>query len=428
MQLGQSLLIAGGFEGEIEDTAWVVKKGSEPQPDSRYSSNAEETDTRMWISVEKTVYTNVLIRSPDTDCYHIGMTMLGAQDKSVIVQLNKYSSKELRFPHLSNLIQVLKNDPDLSSLTPDRIPQIFQTLFVSTGCDYVSYFSGIGKATFYKHFFQNAEFITSGKDQTPGTLADVSLDGKYEKGFLAFVRLVGTTYFKKHVSAFKHVTPQTNFISIVPSGHTAPEQHKIWLDEIRETTGDRSQFENEIVPSFDALYRHWRRTCWVLDMWGQANLQQMTLQPLTNFGWIVEQGNLCIDWDSHENITAVNERVFSLLKGCKCKTGCGTKRCSYRHKGRECSIGCECINCTNNEASSTRSTPTTSNDDTLLEVTVDEYLTNLDDNELADDVEDIMDWVFGDGDEPGEPAEENVDDAEAEEEGDSVHESEIELS
>ena len=159
MQLGQSLLIAGGFEGEIEDTAWVVKKGSEPQPDPRYSSNAEETDTRMWISVEKTVYTNVLIRSPDTDCYHIGMTMLGAQDKSVIVQLNKYSSKELRFLHLSNLIQVLKNDPDLSSLTPDRIPQIFQTLFVSTGCDYVSYFSGIGKATFYKHFFQNAEFI-----------------------------------------------------------------------------------------------------------------------------------------------------------------------------------------------------------------------------------------------------------------------------
>ena len=59
---------------------------------------------------------------------------------------------------------------------------------------------------------------------------------------------------------------------------------------------------------------------------------------------------------------------------------------------------------------------------------MDECLTNLDDNESADDVEDIMDWVFGDGDEPGEQAEENVDDAEAEEEGDSVHESEIELS
>ena len=65
-----------------------------------------------------------------------------------------------------------------------------------TGCDYISFFSRIGKTTFYRYFFQHAEFITSG--QLQGTLADIELrDNSFEKGFLSFLRLVGVTYFKK---------------------------------------------------------------------------------------------------------------------------------------------------------------------------------------------------------------------------------------
>ena len=39
------------------------------------------------------------------------------------------------------------NDPDLG-------PQILQTINVTTGCDYVSFFSQIGKSTFLRFFFQ----------------------------------------------------------------------------------------------------------------------------------------------------------------------------------------------------------------------------------------------------------------------------------
>ncbi len=102
MQSGHSVLVAGGFEGAIEDTAWIVDKDSKPQPDPRYLSNAEETDTRMWVNAERTSCTKILIMSPDTDCYHIGMTM--QNNKDVIIQLNTYTYVHLKRSTLSSFI------------------------------------------------------------------------------------------------------------------------------------------------------------------------------------------------------------------------------------------------------------------------------------------------------------------------------------
>ena len=56
----------------------------------------------------------------------------------------------------------------------------------------VSFFSGLGKATFLHYFFQYASFITAGSSHHPttaGTLADTDLDSNYELGYLAFLRL-----------------------------------------------------------------------------------------------------------------------------------------------------------------------------------------------------------------------------------------------
>ena len=95
-----------------------------------------------------------------------------------------------------------------------------------------------------------------------------------------------------------------------------------------------------------------------------------------------------MDWDSLENIAAVDASVTGLLKGCKCKAGCSSKRCSCRSKGKECSIGCDCINCTNTQAKG--------NED-LLDIVVDEYLAEVtgDSTGIPDDANDIVDWVFG---------------------------------
>jgi len=69
-----------------------------------------------------------------------------------------------------------------------------------------SFFSQIGKATFLRSFFQYAAFITGRKSK--GSLADTDLEGEnYKNGFLAFLWLIGTVYFKKHATAFETPSP-----------------------------------------------------------------------------------------------------------------------------------------------------------------------------------------------------------------------------
>ena len=59
-----------------------------------------------------------------------------------------------------------------------------------------------------------------------------------------------------------------------------------------------------MTPSIDALYCHWMRSCWVLDMWGQAKTCEMILKPQVLYGWKVQDGELKFDWDGLNIITA----------------------------------------------------------------------------------------------------------------------------
>ena len=192
---GKGLLLAGCFDGHLEDTAWFITRDSTPQPNPAFTSNAEETDTRIWLHCKQIDCDKILILSPDTDIYHIGLP-LNHGDKDIIIRISAYNSKDLCFLKLTAFIEALKNDPDLSALQPNLLPQILQTLFVATGCDYISFFSGIGKATFLRYFFQHSEFITSGQENITGTLADVgtSAENENEQGFMSFLRLVGVVY------------------------------------------------------------------------------------------------------------------------------------------------------------------------------------------------------------------------------------------
>ena len=110
----------------------------------------------------------------------------------------------------------------ISSTEP--ISEVMQTLFICTGCDFVSFFKSLGKATLLNNFYQYANFI--------GSLQPENKDD----GFLAFIRLIGTSYFKKYLAAFnslyKHDTPKHLFNSLDPS--LEPKiKHEVWLKEIR---------------------------------------------------------------------------------------------------------------------------------------------------------------------------------------------------
>ena len=164
-------------------------------------------------------------------------------------------------------------------------------MYVCTGCDYTSFFRGIGKATFICCFYQYAHFGSSGKEAACGTLADTDLNsGLVDMAYLSFLRLVGTVYF-----TIQGLTqPILAHISI-QIGKPPEEQHHEWLEDIRQTIWDRVQHKTDMVPSDGALYRHWKRTCCVINMWSQSCQPHMNLAQLTEFGWRIEDDELFLD-------------------------------------------------------------------------------------------------------------------------------------
>ena len=194
------------------------------------------------------------------------------------MRISVFSSLEHHYLSLSTLCIALTNDPDLASVPREILPRLLQILFISTGCDYIS---GLGKCTFLKVFFQHAEFINS---ISLGTLCDTCSDS-WIFGFLSFVRLVGTVYLKKHLSSFKYGSPRALFDSYTSSGPIS--QHKQWLESIRYTVWECIEFEAQLPPSWEVLWRYWLRCWWVAHFWSQAANNTYHFKPLSEHGWKV---------------------------------------------------------------------------------------------------------------------------------------------
>ena len=118
-----------------------------------------------------------------------------------------------------------------------------QVVYVCTGCDFISFFNGIGKASFLSTLFEYCEFICSNSDQTPGVLTETC---HASQGFLSFLRLVGCAYFRKHRSS-AYPTPMTLFHSTANSQQTALKNHSAWLEFLKERIRSRIKYEEEMI-------------------------------------------------------------------------------------------------------------------------------------------------------------------------------------
>ena len=361
----QRLLLAGCFSGKGENNAWLLKEGevSAEQPEQYYST-AQEADSRIWRHAMQSQATNILIYSPDTDVYNIGLSFLNQHPTATyIIQLNIPHADEKKYINLNNLKMALSKDTDLSNVPQDEVCLILQTLFICTGCDYISYIKSIGKATVLNNFFQHASFICG--YNMPGFLHNTSLNNR-ENGFLSFIRFIGTCYFKKHLSAFValkgHKIPTHLYNSLDPSLQMT-EKHKQWLQQIREVVGDRIINEEDRVPTFTSLWRHWLRSCWISQMWQRSSYPDIfsTLPAPELSGWVLQSdNNYVIDWESPEVQLNIRHNIEFLTKECSCKKGCKTLQCGCRKRSRNCGPGCLCQGCTNVNTEELESLP---NDD-----------------------------------------------------------------
>ena len=118
---------------------------------------------------------------------------------------------------------------------------------------------------------------------------------------------------------------------------------------------ERIDFESDLIPLWEALWRHWLRSCCVSNMWSQAPENHYTLLPLNECGCHVSGGQLSIDWDDPINVQKVRDTVTLLLKGCSCKKGCGSRRCGCFKNGKKCGPGCNSSNCANTSVTNTTS-------------------------------------------------------------------------
>ena len=348
LRIGQKLILSGCLAGDLQDQGWEVTHGDKyPKVTVEYASNAVEADMRIWRHALQTNAKKVMIYSPDTDIYNIGLTLL-KPGCHYIVQLNlpQYPPK---YVSVNKLIASFKADPDLATVQPSKLPSIMQQLYVCTGCDYLSYFSGIGKAMFLNCFMQYAQFIT-GKEAHGDLSQTQSTDIK--TGFLSFIRLIGTVYFKQHlatvVSRLGFDTPNQLYNSL--GSIDEQEKHKLWYMKIRGVLP--ILFEEQRPPTLSALWRHWMRSCWIKQMWGNCSKVNLFSElPLPESqGWLKSNADTAewqIDWEAEDVIQRIKKTLDFLTKGCSCKSGCKTRWCSCRKGERQCGAGCECRGCTN---------------------------------------------------------------------------------
>lgn len=262
------------FVANIGQSAYVTTVDSTKDPRPTLWTNADEADLCVWLHCIHSEGQRKLIFSPDTDIYHVGMTVMSLiPDTQVIVQLSQNHSDGGRFLCLNTLLDALSNDPAIADIPPMLRPQALQSLYISIGCDYVSFFMGIGKASFMSTFFQHASFIAGGTDP-PGTMGEFSLNAQ-SPAMLSFLRLVGCAYFRKHCSAFELHSPEALFHSI--EGNSMIERHEKWLAAIRRTVWQRADSESHNMPSTEALQLYWKRSVWITAMWHSSTANEFDL-------------------------------------------------------------------------------------------------------------------------------------------------------
>ena len=116
-----------------------------PSEQPAYRDSYKEADTRMWQHTAK--FSNAVLYSPDTDVTIIGLGAIG-ETTNAIVQIDTLGSQQQSYIDISSLRDKIRQDPALSAVAPDQRCHAVQDVFVASGSDSASFFSGLGKAAF----------------------------------------------------------------------------------------------------------------------------------------------------------------------------------------------------------------------------------------------------------------------------------------
>ncbi|XP_071481651.1 uncharacterized protein [Diadema antillarum] len=354
----QIFITSGGFHvglgdpGEQEWSGFVVTYRGVSKHNIVH--NHEESDTQIWLHVFDTSCYNILIYSVDRDIGMIGLP-LDFGKKKIVIQYRANNCDE-KYLDLSTFQSACLKDADLGRLIAKNIDvkKCLQVVYVCSGCDFVSFFVRKGKSLFFKTFFQYITFITGGESpKSPGQLSQTILNENSNNGLLAFYRLVMCVYFMANrVCLHDYDSPVELFHSVVAD--SVLEQHSEALDIVRRASW-KVGYEDELLPSDEALRLHWLRSCWVSSVWDSVKQEKFMYPDVRKYGFKVSnvEGETVVsmEWDSADNVRKIKENVLYLTRGCSCaKSKCLIRQCKCRKNSNFCGPGCRCRHCENTEA------------------------------------------------------------------------------
>ena len=89
-----------------QEAVVITRMAPGPYGSTNLTSNDEENDTRIGLHVLKSRAQRILVLSPDTDTYHIGL------------RFSSQGARELNLLHLHKLVDLLRRDPDMVQIPP----------------------------------------------------------------------------------------------------------------------------------------------------------------------------------------------------------------------------------------------------------------------------------------------------------------------
>ena len=99
-------------------------------------SNSHEADMHVWQHAIQAQHERILVCSPDTNVYNIGLVMT-KPNKHYLVQINVPHANP-KYVYIKKLLLAFQHDTDRASLPQTQLGSIMLQLYIVTGCDYIS--------------------------------------------------------------------------------------------------------------------------------------------------------------------------------------------------------------------------------------------------------------------------------------------------
>ena len=361
----QILVINGGFrEAGMPQMVMHGLNGNEFNLRTLYNNHIEG-DTMVYLHAANCLYANtpIILFSTDTDILFIGLVITSRYPNRNFIVHYKESAGESKYVHLTKLLTLMSNSSDLCRLGSVELAEEIQALYVCSGCDYVSFVNHYSKKSFFDAYFDNISFISTDSSYS-GMLSHTDANN-WQLGFRAFCRLVGSVFIKKCASCFeykmnfkKRPSPREIYDKVCEDNVGLNEEDILteWLNQIRKfiMQTDQCGSEDFWLPSDDSLKLHFKRCCYVLQVWKQTDIGFIKYPNITDYGWAFVGEDLVFRWDSDSNFRKVEKYRKLWSSGCKCKSvtrPCNSRICRCRKSEKPCGPACTCADSCQNKAS-----------------------------------------------------------------------------